>query len=381
VDLLAAPSYPTRIRKDRHAAVVISLAILLGAAFIGLWVSLLPWERVVKGQNDFLGIYAGAVLVHTPDLYSKAAIEKVQRRLADIWLPEVLSPRPPFYSALLSALTPLPYRVSYALYQALNLAALGLFFLLWAPRDRVLWLLGGVSIPVVTAFANGQDVLLALLICAVSIELARRRQLFLAGLILPLCALKFHIFIFLPVMLLVRKQWRILAGGETGMAALYLVAAMFQGWLWPLPYAHFLRTAEISPTPFTLPNLRGLLLATTGDNLKVELILSALVAVAVVYISVKSKDFAFAFAMCVVAGLLTSHHDAIQDCCLLLLVPVFAGSSMVRTVSLLLLAPPVYFLLLADGPVSGLVPLAMVALLGVSVLYVRSATATPIREA
>ncbi len=339
------------------------LALLLCVSLVVLWSCFLPWGRALRGQNDFLGLYSGAKLVGTADLFSDAAYHKLQTATANIWLPSVLYSRPPFYALLLKPLTGLPYRAAYSVFEGLNLAALAIFLLRFARRDLAVWALGGASIPVITAFVNGQDVLLVVLAAAASLAASRRGRPFLAGLLLALCSVKFHMFVFVPIVLVLHKRWRMLAGGTAGVAALYVASSLAQGWAWPVPYLHFLLDPALHPAPFTMPNLHGLVVATVGDHIGIELFLAAMVAAAVIYVSAKSESFESAFAISIAAGLLTSHHAYIQDCCLLLLIPVFAGNRPgLRTTSLILLSSPVYFLLMADGWPSALVPAAILSM-------------------
>ena len=338
-------------------------ALLFAVSLTALWTCALPLRRVERGQNDFLALYSGAKLVGTPALYSESAAKDLQTKLANIWLPAVIYTRLPFYAALLKPLAALPYRLAYWLFQMLNLAALAIFLRSWGRRDPLLCVLGGISIPVITAFANGQDVLLLVLLCAAAWELERRQKLFLAGLVLSLLAIKFHLFLFIPAILLLGKRWRMLSRATLGALALLAISAALQGWDWPSGYLQLLRSSEITPTAITMPNLHGLLTATIGDLPRVELILSALVAIVLISAALRIRDLGPALALAIVAGLLTSHHAYVQESCLLLLIPVLApGFVWTRRLALALLAPPVYFLLAASGPVSALVPLGILAL-------------------
>ena len=344
----------------------IGWAILFAASLTALRIYFLPLGRVLRGQNDFLSLYAGAKLSGTPYLYSLPAAKDVQQSAANIWLPTVIYSRPPLYAALLKPIGALPYRTAYAIFEALNLAALCVFLWCWARRDRLLLILGAISIPVATAFANGQDVLLLVLLCAAAWELDRRGKSFWCGAILPLLSIKFHFFLFIPAVLIVQKRWRMLSGAALTGGVLFLVAAVAQGWNWPAEYAHFLRTAEITPTGFTMPNMRGLLIATVGDRPRLEWILAAALAVIVIYAVARIRDFGPALALAIAAGLLTSHHAYVQDASLLLLIPVMAPNlRRSRKIALALIAPPIYFLLMADGPVSGAMPAGLLVLFAV----------------
>lgn len=326
---------------------------------------------MLRGQNDFLAFYAGAKLAGTPELYSAAAAKQWQAKVADVWLPAVIYIRPPFYAAMLKPLAMLPYRAAYALFQALNLAALAAFLWTRARRDPLLWALGAVSIPVATAFANGQDILLLIWVVVAACELERRGKHFWAGLVLSLLAIKFHIFIFVPLVILLHKRWNMLAGGALGGCVLFTVASMLQGWNWPAGYLRFLQTPELTPTPMTMPNLRGLAMAlapalsseSSRAALMLEIALAAAVVIALLAAVWKASDFGAAMAAAVIAGLLVGRHAYVQDCCLLLLVPVLAPAyRRSRVMALTMLAPPVYFVLLASAPLSALAPLGLVAL-------------------
>lgn len=345
------------------------LALLCAAILTSVWVYCLPLGRVARGQNDFLAFYAGAKLAGTPELYSAEAAKQWQAKVADIWLPAVVYIRPPFYAAMLKPLAALPYRAAYAVFQALNLAALASFLWMHARRDPLLLTLGGASIPVATAFANGQDILLMIWILAAARALERRKKHFWAGLLLSLLAIKFHIFVFVPLVMLAGKRWSMLAGSALGGSVLFGVACALQGWNWAPGYLRFLETPQITPTPMTMPNLRGLAMALAGDGSRaagvLELALAAAVTLALLYVLRKSRDFGASLAAAVVAGLLIGRHAYVQDCCLLLLVPALAPAlAKSRTVALAALAPPVYFLLLANSAVSVLAPLSLLCLFG-----------------
>jgi len=343
------------------------LALVLATGLTLLWIHFLPLDRVLLGQNDFLAFYAGAKLSGTPLLYSAVTARRLQESVANIWVPAETFIRPPFYAALLRPFAALPYRAAYDLFETLNLAALFAFLWFGARGDRLLCVLGGISIPVATALANGQDILLLLLVCLGGWRLEQREKPFWAGLVFSLLAIKFHLFLFVPAVFLLRKRWRTLAGTAAGGMALFAVGALLEGWNWPLRYLELLRTPAITPVSFTMPNLRGLLRATVGDAIGdvigVEVLLTALVALLFIWVTLRTPDLGQGLALAVAAGLLTSYHAYVQDACLLLTIPVFApGLEWTRRITLALLAPPLYFLLMAEGPVSAALPLGIVAL-------------------
>src|SRR5579862_8531479 len=342
-------------------------ATILCVGLVGLWGCFLPWKRVLAGQGDFLSFYAGATLVNTPDLYVPSTFERAQVEIANIHMPAVLFSRPPFYAAMLKPLTMLPYRPAFLLFVVLNAAALALCLWKFVMPGDPLRVLGAASIPVLTALINGQDVLLILGVCFAAIALWRRGATLLAGLVLALCAVKFHFFLFVPLVLIFRRQWRMLAGSVIGFTAFYGIGVAVQGWSWPIGYARylqFLTAPDRTPTPYTMPNLHGLVLAVFGNVSKVEGVIAALIALAAVYCIWKVPSFELAFALAVAAGLLINVHTYIQDCVFLMLVPAFASpESLTRRLGLILLAPPGYFLLMADGPVGSVFPAMMAVMI------------------
>jgi hypothetical protein len=346
---------------------------LLSAALVALWGCFLPWKRALAGQNDFLALYVGATLAGTPDLYSPPVFERMQKKTVNIRMPAVLFSRPPFYAVLLKPLAAMPYPAAYLLFQVLSVAALVSALRVLAPRGDPLWLLGGMSIPVLTAFINGQDVLLVLAAAAASIALWRRGFTFVAGLVLSLCAIKFHFFLFVPFALIFRRQWRQLGGAATGLVTFYGIGAAAQGWRWPVNYLgflQFLRNPELTPAPYTMPNIHGLVMAAFGDARGLEIAVAALTALGVLYVLARADEFEMTLALAIAAGLLINVHTYIQDYCLLMLLPaVAARDSMARKFGLALLAPPAYFLLMADGPAGAAVPLAVAAAIASAVIH------------
>lgn len=351
---------------------LIAAALCVSLGLVALWVSQLDWSIVARGDNDFAMIYTGAKLAGTPSPYSFEEFQQTQKQFASVHSEHVLFARPPHYAFLLKPLALLPYSAAYVVFTLLNLAAFGVFLYWFAPRTSsgwraAYWLAGAASIPVLTAFVLGQDVMLLLLICGAAVLLVRKNIPFAAGMLLALLTIKPHMFLMLPVLLIARKEWRVFLGGAVGGAVLFVISTITQGWNWPGEYFGLLRQSE-DAVGYTLPNLRGLLMATIGENIGVELALAAAVLALVAIASRQSADFETAFAAAIVAGLLVSHHAYIQDCCLLLAVSAFAVTNpRLRIAALVLMTPPFYFLLGA-GAASVLLPAGLLFLLIVSVL-------------
>ena len=332
------------------------LAFLLCLFALALWAAELPWKRVWAGHNDFMQLYAGALLVGGPQLYSSDANRVIGEQLG-FWMPSVQFVRLPYYAALLKPLAALPYQASYLLFQGVCMAATLAFA--WKSRLRspaVPWLLL-ISIPVLTSFANGQDIMIVLALSAAALDLEGTDHPWLSGFCLALCTIKFHLFLLTPLSLLMHRKWRVAASAALGVAIQMAVSFAVAGLQWPIKYVEFLKNPVLHPAPYVLPNLSGI----SGSNTLLEFLLIAVVGVITMYLCWRTNSFPAAFALCVFASLLVTRHSYIQDCALLLLIPMFipAESSFVSQLGLIVLTPIPYFLVMADGPVGRITPVLL----------------------
>jgi hypothetical protein len=332
------------------------IAYLVCLGGMALWAVELPWQRIWAGHNDFMAFYTGGLLAGTPDLYSSSANRILNERLG-YWMPAVQYLRLPYYAALFKPLTRLPYHTAYLLFQSMCMAAAGAFLVLGRRRCRPLLWFALISIPVLTSFANGQDVMLVLALSAAAVYLDQADRPWLAGMCLALCTLKFHLFVFTPIALLMHRKWRFAASAALGVALELAASFAVAGWRWPLQYAEFLRNPELHPLPYVPPNVSGI----AGNAVALEIALTLAVGGLAVYLCWRVRSFPAAFALCIFAGLLVAGHSYIQDCALLLLIPLFIQpeASFVRQLSMVLLTPFPYFLLMADGPVGLITPVLL----------------------
>src|ERR1700722_18889578 len=197
--------------------------VALGLVFL-LSLGYLQRERALKGQNDFAQLYAGAKLAGTADLYSRAANLAVIKSIQGFTMETVVYTRPPFYAALLRPLAALPYRVAYGVFSLATLASILWFVIRFSKECPSLPFFAAISIPLLTALCNGQDTPFLLVIIGAAILLFRRNRDFAAGLVLSLCALKFHLFLFLALLLVMKKRWRTIQGGACGLVVLALLS-------------------------------------------------------------------------------------------------------------------------------------------------------------
>ena len=195
------------------------LPIALCLAFL-LSLASLQRDRALRGENDFVQLYTGAKLAGGPDLYSRPANLAVVKATLGFTMETVVYTRPPFYAALLKPLSFLPYRAAYAVFSLLSLASILWFVVRFRKECPSLPLFASMSVPAISALCGGQDTPLLLAILGASVLLMRQNRDAAAGLVLSLVAIKFHLFLFLPVLLVLKKRWAMLRGAAGGTLVL-----------------------------------------------------------------------------------------------------------------------------------------------------------------
>ena len=340
--------------------VALSIVFLLSLAY-------LQRERALRGENDFVQLYTGARLVGTHDLYSRTANLAVVKATLGFAMDSVVYTRPPFYAVLLKPLALLPYRVAYAVFSLATLSSVLWFVIRFSRECSPLPFFAAMSIPVLTAICGGQDTPFLLAILGASVLLIRNKSDLLAGLILSLLAIKFHLFLFLPILLLIKKRWHILGGAAMGSAILAGLGVFVAGADSLRQYVNVLRDPWINPSATIMPNLHGLVATLHGDA-KLELLFVAVVVVAFLWMVWQTESFEFLLAGSLVCGLLVSVHSGVADDIILLLVFVLvvraSSNTPLRAAAGLILTPIPYFLVLANAPYSASLPIGLLLLLG-----------------
>jgi hypothetical protein len=347
---------------------------LAGALAIGLiLLMLMPWHRMLEGSNDFAHWYIGGLLFGTPDLHSAEANQAKQVQFIGGVLKHSYFIRPTFYGFFLKPLSWMPYKVAYWTFQLFSLGCL-VYFLRRHSRDYPdVVLLAAMSPPVLANFINGQDVMLLLALCTASIALARSGNDMAAGMVLALCAIKIHLFVFVPLALLLKRRWWYLLGGVFGGLMLLAISLAGGGVEAFIQLFRLIRNPINHPEPAIMPNLRGLVYVIRGEDNTLLAALWVTVAVMVIWIIWRTAQFEVAIAACLAGGLLVNFHAYIQDCTLLLLVAALVAphleSKGIALLLTLLLLPPVYLMLHAGPPWSGAFHLLMLAFLAGSVWH------------
>ena len=350
----------------------VAAAVLIGGVFLFL----MPWSRMMEAKNDFVHFYIGGLLFGHPDIFSPEANFAKQRELIGGTLDNSFFGRPAFYGLLLKPLTLLPYKTAYWIFQLGSLASLCVFLRLNLRRFPQLAVLCAMSVPLFSNFANGQDVMYLLLFCSMSLYFAERGWEVAAGLILALCAIKAHLFVLIPLAVVFKMKWRILAGGTLG-AAILGVAGLPGGLAAQIELLKQLRNPQHSPYPDLMPNLRSL----TGDHNSLYIVLALLVYLTVAFLIYRSSSYEAAFGWALVGGVLGSFHAYIQDCLLLLLAFVLVQSELGKAPKVpfyLVSLPFIYIALLAGHPYSWVFPAVMLISLALQVREsFRTAPAAP----
>jgi glycosyl transferase family 87 len=326
---------------------------------------------VFAGLNDFLGIYAGARLVGSPEQFNADAYIREQVRATGWAAPAVLYTRLPAFAVVLRPLGKLEYLHAYVLWQALSLSSFAAFLIVWPFRDRALLLFAACwSFPLFADLIQGQDIAFLLLILAIASHLVRRAG-FLAGAVLALAMLKFHLFLLVPVFLIAQRRWRMLAGASLTGGVILAVCFAAAGIQLAPEYARFVLQERTNPGVRVMPNLRGLLVGLPHD-LAWETAISFVVALAVVWVG-RRTSFSIGLSTALVGSLLTSHHAYLSDV-LLLLPALLTLATEVPRVSVrllcILLLSPLPFLVIPKVPLAGPAPLLLIALLAALVAWV-----------
>jgi hypothetical protein len=342
-------------------------ALAVGAMAVA---ALLGWpvrEFFLRGQTDFVQLYVGAHLAGSGRLYDAEANYEWHRRLFGVRLPAVLHSRPPFYALLLKPLSWLPYGAAWRLFVALNAAAAIWVFCNTPGPGPPAGELGLLYPATYLALLWGQDVWLAAALCAAALLLMNRGRDFSAGLVFSLCAIKAHLFVLVPLALLLHRKWRVLGGGAASGAVLAALGFLRAGTGWLPAYLKVLSNPTIHRDTAGMPNLNGLC-TLIGSSAWVLPALSAAVVALTAWVCLRSRSVMSAIAAVLAGSFLVSYHAYPHDAVTLLLSFALLEprtlSLPARTVWYLTASPLPLFFVLLGPPFHALLPaLLMVVLL------------------
>lgn len=298
----------------------------IGAGLVAVWVVVLFLKPATLAW-DFSLFYA-AGKIEGRRLYDLKTQQETQRRVWEAELSRTqefhFSPflRPAFYRVVLAPLAHLPYWTAFAVWVAIQAAALVLALVRLARRygfDRTWYLLLPLCPYVTTTINWGQDTALVLLAVVLGFELLLEGKHGWGGALLALALVKWNLFALLPLFLLARGLWRALAGFAL-VAALEAAVSLRMigpdGWR---DYLSLLHSDYADYLAAGMPSLRGLLLLLRAPEAAVLAALAVAVA-GTVWIS-RRLPVPAALAVGVSACVFLAYHTMIYDL-LFLLFPI-----------------------------------------------------------
>jgi hypothetical protein len=329
-------------------------AILLGLAvnflLIGPYASLATFRRF----GDFSSFYIGAQLGEAR--YDIPVVMETQKKILSEVRPALMPTRLPFYYALLWPIGRLRYPVAAALWTVVMIGCAVAAVLVDVNRDRLALAAAWAFSPLVFGIVDGQDVALMCLVLGVGLRLRSAGRPFAAGLVLSLLAIKFHLFLLLPVAFVVMREFVLLRGALAGSAALAGASFLAGGQDWVMKYVHLLRNPAVSPGPNRMPNLHGLVASLPHSGI-IEAVLVALVSVFVLVTSSRRPEKGVAIAL--LGSFLVSFHAYSADVAVIVpqLLAVFQAR---RSIAALLCLAPIPYVYGAYG--FGFVPAALIGI-------------------
>ncbi len=282
------------------------------AAVFGLLASLAGSTQIISliaaGQNDFVAFYVGGQEAAGGDVYDPARYYDFTEEEFSAHSEALVYIRPPFYALLFKPLAALDYQTAHFCWIGLRLLAVAAFLWLFPFPTRIDSVLAVcVSAPLASSLMNGQDIAVLLVVVALALRMEKAHTGLLAGAVLSLCAIKFHLFFPLPLLIIVRQRRDLVAGffgAGVALAGLCFVAA---GPTWPIAYIETLTQSRINPSLQIMPNIHGLV-----GNLPGAIWLEAGLTLAVLGASwwvFRRATFEISVALTIVAGFLISYHS------------------------------------------------------------------------
>jgi hypothetical protein len=336
-----------RIQWLKHAPPGVRLAVAVACLSGALTYAYI--ELAVRGNEgaDFNQFRAAATLAGTGRLYDYASIRAAEQPFHKRLIP---FGRLPFYAVVFKPIALLPYGWGRVAWWVVNVLAIAGFAWTWPLKPRFFVVALFWSCPIWMLLNYGQDTALFLFLASVGLRLLVLKHDFAAGLVLSLCASKFHLAPAIPLFLAANRRWRALAAGAIGGLVILAVSFLAEGPDWLKHLIQLSRLPEFDPMPWRMPNLAGLV-SGLPSALALELAL-AVAALFAVWRICRRAPLEIGMMAALTGGLAVSHHSQLYDCVLLLpaLFSVLALRSpdTLRLWALALLVPVPYLFLLDE---------------------------------
>jgi hypothetical protein len=345
----------TRDAGSLGKAIAIGLAgLVLNCLAFGPWALRSAIQEMAADHphfGDFTGFYVPACMAGSDAQYDQASVLRVQQNITGTVQPHLMPTRLPFYYALIRPLCAMSYVSAHRVWVlVMVLAALSAIALLSLAQGRVAIVASLASAPLFLSILGSQDVALLYLVLAAGLWLRKTGRPLSAGFVLSLLLIKFHLFLLLPVLFLVKREFRLLAGAVSG--SLLLLGACFavDGRDWPRRYASLVLNPVLGPGAESMPNLHGLALWFTSAGFTsataVETVLTVPVVAAAMWVIVRAR-FPLAFGAALLGGLLISRHAYTADCAVVVpaVIAIWQNASApARQIAFICLLPFAYWL-------------------------------------
>jgi len=298
-------------------------ALMLTLAFASLWIAygvrVLPHGR----STDFLCFYTGGSFALDWDwhhIYTEAGqIARGKEFVPDGYhlMPFV---RPPVYAIIMAPLALMPFAQAFWFWICAQSAILlGCWAWAWKrfSPEAAVW--GALLSVGPLGIASGQDCGLFLALLCGAFVLGEKKRLFLCGLVLGLGLTKFHLFLLWPLVLLVQRRWRILAGLAVCGLGQGLLSLAIMGWSGLYGYAGFITHVGRFFSPENYLDINAILLNTGMSSRPLLIILTALVVGLLLWSCRRTGPLWMTFTLATAGSLLISPHVYGYDATMLLL--------------------------------------------------------------
>jgi len=311
------------LANNRTRATGLRGALLLAVGLVTFWIAagyrLAPHAR----RMDFLNLYTGASFALDWDwrhIYTEAGQLARERKLAPgqsrLW-PFV---RPPVYAIIMAPLALIPFPEAFWLWISAQSAVL-LGCWAWAARrfgpDAAVW--GALFFAGPLGIMHGQDCALFLALLCGAFALGEKNRMFLCGLVLGVGLTKFHLFLLWPLVLLIERRWRMLAGFAVCGLGQGLLSLAVLGWSGLWGYAAFILHLGQYYSPEKNIDINAILVNLGTLSRSLLIVLTAAAGGLVLWSSRRRGPLWMTFTLAAAGSLLIGPHVYTYDGTMLLL--------------------------------------------------------------
>jgi hypothetical protein len=328
-----------------HSSSLRPVLVILLTAMIVLhaWMFFSFRRQIATGYPDFTSLYTAGKCILQGDgrqLYDLDTQFTIQREFASE-VKQRYNPlpynHPPFEALLFAPLARLPYGGAYLVWALCNIfLILGFWYLLRPRLPALRAFFPGLPLlaifaffPVAMALLQGQDSILLLFLYGFVFSALATGRPFVAGLCLGLALFKFQLVLPFVLVLVLRRQWKAVAGFAASAFVLLWISAAVVGWKGLLQYPGFLLRltrggARVGIDPRDMPNLRGLIsgslhLAGLPATLLIIVLSIVLLALVARQRPVQPRgQFVLGFSLFLTLTIVTSYHLQVHDLSLLI---------------------------------------------------------------